>query len=54
MGLDSFGIKENQKSVYEDFESNIIFENQRSVVKLPVKENHPLLPYNYFQFKTVT
>ena len=41
--LDSIGIKDNNQSVYENFESNIKFENQRCVVKLPVKENHPLL-----------
>ena len=31
----------------ENFESDIKFENQRYVVKLPAKENHPLLPDNY-------
>ena len=33
--------------MYENFESNIKFENQRYVVQLPVEENHPLLPDNY-------
>ena len=33
--------------MYENFESDIKFKNQRYVVKLPVKENHPLLPDNY-------
>ena len=45
--LDSIGIKDNEQSVYENFESDIKIENQRYVVKLPVKENHPLLPDNY-------
>ena len=33
--------------MYENFESDIKFENQRYVAKLHVKENHPLLPDNY-------
>ena len=33
--------------MYENFESDIKFENQRYVVKFPEKENHPLLPDNY-------
>ena len=45
--LDSIGIKDDEQSVYENFESDIKFENQRYVVKLPVKENRPLLPDNY-------
>ena len=47
MGLDIIGIKDDEKCVCESFESDIKFENQRYVVKLPVKENHPLLPDNY-------
>ena len=49
--LDSIGIKDNEQSVYEKFESNIKFKNQRYVVKLPVKENHPFLPDNYVTLK---
>ena len=45
--LDSIGIKDNEQSVYENFECDIKFKNQRYVVKLSVKENHPLLPDNY-------
>ena len=45
--LDSIGIKDNEQSVYENFEFDIKFENQRYVVKLPLKENHPLLRDNY-------
>ena len=45
--LDSIGIKNNEQSVYENFESDIKFENQRYVVKLPVKGNCPLLLDNY-------
>ena len=45
--LDSLGIKDKGQSVYEGFEFDIKFENQRYVVKLPMKENHPLLPDNY-------
>ena len=33
--------------MYENFESDIKFENQRYIVKLPLKENRPLLPDNY-------
>ena len=44
--LDSIGIKDNEQSVYEHFESDIKFENQRYEVKLPVKEYHPLLTDN--------
>ena len=33
--------------MYENFESDIKYENQRYVVKLPVKENHVLLPDSY-------
>ena len=33
--------------MYENFESDKKFEIQRYVAKLPVKENHPLLPDNY-------
>ena len=49
--LDSIGIKHNEQSVHENFESDIKFENQRYVVKLPVKENHPLLTDNYVSLK---
>ena len=47
LNLDSMEIKDNKQSVHESFESDIKFENQRYVVKLPVKENHQLLPDNY-------
>ena len=33
--------------MHENFESNIKSENQRYVIKLPVKENYPLLEDNY-------
>ena len=45
--LDSIRIKDNEQSVYENFESDIEFKNQSYVVKLPVKESHPLLRDNY-------
>ena len=49
--LDSIGIKENESSVYEKFEEEIEFIDNRYVVKLPVKENHPPLPDNYLLSK---
>ena len=45
--LDSIGIKDNEQSVYGNFECNINCESQRYAVKLPLKENGPLLPDNY-------
>ena len=33
--------------MFKNFESDIKLKNQRYVVKLPVKENHPLLRDNY-------
>ena len=41
--LDSIGIKDNEQSVYENFESDIKFENQRYVVNVLLKLHHLLL-----------
>ena len=43
--LESLGIK--PKSLYEEFEEKISFENQRYEVHLPWKTPHPILPDNY-------
>ena len=45
--MDSLGISSNEHSVYEDFESDIPFVNERYEVKLPFKEKHPFLESNY-------
>ena len=45
--LDAVGIKDNEIRIYEKLKDNIIFENSRYSVKLPVKEFHPILPDNY-------
>lgn len=44
--LESVGIRERD-SVHESFLKNVSFENNRYNVKLPIKENHKLLPDNY-------
>ena len=45
--LESIGIAEKQKSVYDKFEDQIKFENNRYVVNLPFKEDHPLIEDNF-------
>ncbi|XP_022792234.1 uncharacterized protein LOC111331393 [Stylophora pistillata] len=43
--LESLGVR--SRSVYEEFEERITFENDRYVVHLPWKLPHPILPDNY-------
>ena len=45
--LDVIGISPNKSSVYEKFENNIKFKDNRYSVNLPIKDYHPLLPDNY-------
>ena len=45
--LDAIGISPNESSVYEKFENNIKFKDNRYSVNLPIKDYHPLLPDNY-------
>ena len=45
--LDSIGIIEPEKSIYENFESTIAVKNGRYEVPLPFKEPHILLVDNY-------
>ena len=44
--LDSVGILPKEKSAYEKFQSDINFVDNRYEVKLPFKENHPLIGDN--------
>ena len=45
--LETLGIKENESSVYEEFERNVTSRNGRYEVCLPWKEPHPVLPNNH-------
>ena len=45
--LDAIGISPNESTVYERFENNIKFKDNRYSVNLPIKDYHPLLPDNY-------
>ena len=45
--LETIGIKENETSVYDRFNSDIKLKNSRYSVSLPFKENRPGLPDNY-------
>ena len=45
--MDAIGIPPNESSVYERFENNIKFKDNRYSVILPIKDYHPLLPDNY-------
>ena len=45
--LGTIGIKENETSVYDRFNSVIKFKNSRYSVSLPFKETRPILPDNY-------
>ena len=46
-GLDSVGIRDKD-TVLEAFEKNLSFEDGKYLVHLPWKEQHGLLPDNYF------
>ena len=45
--LETLGIKEHETSVYDKFSNDITFTGERYQVKLPFKDNHPMLPDNY-------
>ena len=45
--LDTLGIKEAEDSLIERFSSDIVFKEGRYKVKLPWRDNHPILPSNY-------
>ena len=45
--LETLGIKEREASVYDKFSSDIRFTGERYQVKLPFKDNHPVLPDSY-------
>ena len=45
--LDSVGIAENKKSVYDEFNEKSRLQDGRYTVKLPFKENHAALPENF-------
>ncbi|XP_068735432.1 uncharacterized protein [Montipora capricornis] len=45
--LETLGIKHDEPTVYEKFIEDIRHNGQRYEVKLPFKEDHPLLPDNY-------
>ena len=45
--MDSLGILENEKSVFDINEENIKLENGRYQVHLPFKEEHPIITDNY-------
>ena len=45
--LETLGIKENEASVYDKFSNDIRFTGERYQVKLPFKDNHPMIPDNY-------
>ena len=45
--LETLGIKHDEPTVYEKFIEDISHNEERYEVKLPFKEDHPLLPDNY-------
>ena len=45
--LESLGISPQENSVYETFKDGIEFVNERYQVRLPWKQDHPLLPDNF-------
>ncbi|XP_068715994.1 uncharacterized protein [Montipora foliosa] len=45
--LETLGIKEHETPVYDKFSNDITFTGKRYQVKLPFKDNHPMLPDNY-------
>ena len=45
--LDVLGIADNERSVYQKFNENIVFVNGRYVIQLPFKETHLILLDNY-------
>ena len=50
--LESIGIKENQKSMYQELSDEICINKEGPYeVNLPFKISHPVLPYNFEQCK---
>ena len=45
--LETLGIKEHETSVYDKFSNDITFTGERYQVKLPFKDNYPMLSDNY-------
>ena len=45
--LETLSIKKHETSVYDKFPNDITFTGERYQVKLPFKDNHPMLPDNY-------
>lgn len=45
--LESLGVQQEEKTLYEDFTANVRFEDERYKVSLPWKEFHKTLPDNY-------
>ena len=45
--LESMGINPEECSVYDEFEKEIIYKNNRYEIALPWKQSHPSLPDNY-------
>ena len=45
--LECMGIKSGESSVYNEFESKILFKDHRYMVSLPWKHSHQSLPSNY-------
>ena len=45
--LDTLGIRDNEISVYDKFMNDVKFVNGRYEVRLPFKEDHPLIEDNY-------
>ena len=45
--LETLGIKEHETSVCDKFSNDITFTGERYQVKLPFKDNHPMVPDNY-------
>ena len=48
----TLGIKHDEPTVHEKFIEDITQNGERYEVKLPFKENHPILPDNYQLSKT--
>ena len=44
--LETLGIKEYETNVYEEFERDLEFKDERYQVRLPWKDNHPILHSN--------
>ena len=45
--LESFGINQNESSVYQEFQKEVTHKDNRYEVSLPWKQSHPALPDHY-------